>query len=93
MKEILNEMKSLKFSGAFPKMVCRTIFDGVLTEDVMNEVNEIMYKNGFRYHFAHYSAEWKEFKDFRPGNGKIFVSVHYFGNNGKPVYQWGFLRT
>lgn len=69
--EVLNEMKSLTFSGAFPKTVCNTIFNGVLTKDVMNEMNKIMHENGFRYHFASYSSDWENFKDFRPGNGTI----------------------
>lgn len=90
--EVLNEMKSLTFSGAFPKMVCHTIFNGVLTENIMSEVNKIMHENGFRYHFASYSSDWENFKDFHPGNGTIFATVQYFGN-GKPIYQWGFLRT
>lgn len=92
MEKVLNEMKSLKFLGAVPRIECRTVFEGILTAGVMNKINEIMFKNGFRYHYAHYSSEWENFTHFRTGTGKIFVSVHYFGN-GKPVYQWGFLRT
>ena len=89
---IINDMKSMRFSGIVPKSVCRTIFDGMLTESLLTEVNEVMSENGFSYAFGLNVIENEDFTGFASGNGRIWVSVRYFGN-GNPLYTWGILRT
>lgn len=89
---IIKDIMSMEFKGIRPQNVCRTVFDGLLTESLLNETNQVMSENGFKYAFGLNVIGKEDFSGFVAGNGRIWVSVRYFGS-GKPLYTWGILRT
>lgn len=89
---IIKDMLSMKFDGIAPKSVCRTIYDGTLTGELLTEINNFMSELGFKFNFGDYYADSEDFDGFAAGNGRIWVAVRYFGS-GKPLCIWGFLRT
>lgn len=96
--EKIKKIKEFKLDeeSIAPQSKCFTICEGKLTEELLNEISDVMFQNGIDFVVGDYRSKHESFNGFVTRQGNVWVSAHTNGYNygeSPTYYVWGYLGT
>lgn len=71
----------------------QVVFEGLITEKVISEINLEMTKAKIPYRFGNFVELNSDFSGFAARNGRVYIHATNFGNYKKdPMITWGFVE-